>query len=81
MALGLPWPIPVAPSEPEELDFDRGNVVQLSLFVELANEQAGSPHRPHRVRTRGSDTDLEKVENANGHDVAHKPIGRSLPTA
>ena len=49
-----------------EVDADAGDAVELSPRSRQAGEEPlGRPPRPHRVRTRRADADLEDVEGAD----------------
>src|SRR3954466_4217863 len=53
----------------DAVDVDAGGtrpVVARDLFEEAARGR----HRPHRVRARGADADLEQVENRKEHAVS-----------
>ena len=62
-ALSLPWPLPVAPSEPYRSAFTRAVRASSALVREARDEQARGAHRAHGVRAGRADADLEEVED------------------
>ena len=67
MALSLPWPLPVAPSEPYSVTVIRATRSSSPLVAQPQREQARRAHRAHGVRARRADADLEQVEDAECH--------------
>ena len=68
IALGEPWPAPVAPREPKEF---RGNAValsQLPFFVERPGKHPRGLHRAYGVGAGGANAHLEQVKSADRHD-------------
>jgi hypothetical protein len=51
----------------EELGADPDRGFEDIGFAQAVEKDACGAHRSDRVRTRGSDPDLEQVENADGH--------------
>ena len=50
-----------------------GNLIglrQQAVPLQSESELTRGPHRPHGVRARGPDTDLENVENAESHGTS-----------
>ena len=69
-ALSLPWPLPVAPSEPYSSTSTRATSREQPVASQPQREQARGAHRPDGVRTRRADADLEQVEDADRHGVS-----------
>ena len=54
-----------------EVRLDARDGLQPAGVGQRAHEAQGDAHRPHRVRTRRADADLEQVENADRHGCAY----------
>ena len=67
MALSLPCPLPVAPSEPYSVTLMRATRVEHVRVAQAQRELARGAHRAHGVRARRADADLEQVEDAQCH--------------
>ena len=67
MALSLPCPLPVAPSDPYSVTLHARHPRQQAALAQAQRELARGAHRPHGVRTRRADADLEQVEDAQCH--------------
>ncbi len=67
MALSLPCPLPVAPSDPYSMTVMRGNAPELPRVAQSQRELARGAHRADRMRTGRADADLEQVEDTQCH--------------
>jgi hypothetical protein len=60
--------MPVADSDPIELNFDRAALVPKDrVHATPLHEQRRRPHGPHGVGTGRADADFEQVENTDSH--------------
>ena len=66
-APGVPWPAPVAPSEPYSSIRTRATSGSGSVVDEMADEASCGPHRPDRMRTRRPDSYREQIKDGYGH--------------
>src|SRR6056297_30907 len=59
----------------EQFQLEFSDLFDQAVALDCPREQAGRPHRAHRVGTGWPYADLEQVENADGH--AESPVGWS----
>ena len=61
----------------EQLGPDRCHLLEETVLLESARKGQCRAHRPHRVRARRADPDLEQVEHADRHDATSLSASRA----
>ena len=67
IARSVQWPRPVSASEPYSCAETCAVRLEQAASRQQLDEAPRGVHRPHGVRTRGADADLENIENAETH--------------
>ena len=75
-ALSLPWPRPVAPRLPNSSARTAAVFSSRPAASRSRAKVQGRAHGPHGVRARGTDADLEEIEDADGHAGYRRPWPR-----
>ena len=67
--------------QPHQDGLDPGDLVQLSLLLQLADKCLGRLHGPHGVGGGGADTDLEDIKQAEHMTSRGTEMARKDPTS